>query len=287
MSSNLKASLPLNVDEDAELTDRFKDSALAITALFKHAQRSRRTAFAQGYTSCVSDLRDFIRSNVRTSETDKPLTVGAILDFLEGRQTQLLRDVDFAPAAGGTGTANAPSATKEKSTDSRQAKNSISTTIRTNNTSSRPRSPSTPVVTSPSSPTPQPQTPVREQSWSDVSVSEGARPTATTPVMTNWPEVSVLPFLPVLSATTYSTSLPSLGGKRKRDASIVEVDPRNATTTVHLNGTDHHLRRHVNGSRKRKGNSNKNKGLVHGGSEDWTMEMDDDGSGRDRKRIRG
>lgn len=82
MSSNLKATLPLNVEEDAELTDRFKgerslaiymcsvltlyapiDSALSITALFKHAQKSRKAAFAQGYSSCVSDLRDYIRSN--------------------------------------------------------------------------------------------------------------------------------------------------------------------------------------------------------------------------------
>jgi len=85
MSSNLNASLPLNVEEDAELTDRFKgentvasqskgvsdsanfvsipESALAITTLFKHAQKSRKAAFAQGYYSCVSDLKDYIRSN--------------------------------------------------------------------------------------------------------------------------------------------------------------------------------------------------------------------------------
>ncbi|KAG8759867.1 hypothetical protein FRC14_004828 [Serendipita sp. 396] len=280
MSSNLKASLPLNVDEDTDLTDRFKDSALAITALFKHAQRSRRTAFAQGYTACVSDLRDFIRSNVRTSETDKPLTVGAILDFLESRQTQLSRDVDFTPAT----STNLPAA-KEKSTQSRHRKSPSTTSIRTNNGSSRPRSPSTPLATSHSSPTPQPETPLREQSWSEVSTSDSVKPSTA-----NWPEVSVLPVLSVLPAmANHPNSLPSIGGKRKRD-SIVEFDPKN-TPTVHLNATDHHLRRHLTSSRRRKGNSNKggaqNKGLLHGGSDDWSMDMDEEGSGRERKRARG
>lgn len=89
MSSNLKATLPLNVDEDPELLNLFKgrrlyllffstywnqplltpssrnpksDSALSISSLFKHAQFSRRQTFANGYGTAITDIVDYVQA---------------------------------------------------------------------------------------------------------------------------------------------------------------------------------------------------------------------------------
>ncbi|CAG7850310.1 SubName: Full=Uncharacterized protein {ECO:0000313/EMBL:CCA69909.1} [Serendipita indica DSM 11827] len=286
MSSTLKVSLPLNVEEDAELTDRFKDSALAITALFKHAQKSRKAAFAQGYNSCVSDLRDYIRSNARTSEADRPLTVGAILDFLENRQVQLLRDLEVS-TGGGLNGANT-STSESKPPLSRPTKSPSPSTPHTTHSVSRQRSP-TIKSTSPrlSGQTPTPNVPpwvspslsptaIVEPDWSDLSMP--SVDSSKTNAGTGWPEVSVLSMLPLPVSPTTAAVLPSAGGKRKRDA-LVEVDSKNMAN-VHLHG------RH-GGNRRRKGNPNRN-GNQNRINEDWQMDvMDDEVSGRERKRVRG
>lgn len=90
--------------------------------------------------------------------------------------------------------------------------------------------------------------------------------------------------LPITTAD-YSAALPGAGTKRKRDA-LVEVEQR-GNNGVHL--SDHH-RRHNGGSRKRKGTFTKGgvKTLgINGGNEDWSMNVEDDGNERDRKRVRG
>jgi len=270
MSSNLNASLPLNVAEDAELTDRFKEGALAITSIFKHAQKSRKAAFAQGYHACVSDLRDYVKSN---AEPDKPLTVGLIFDYLESRQSQLRKDLDATSANGRNG--KAPSGGSKVSQAKSPSPSAVSGTIRQKSPSMKRPSPrpsnivSSPPRVVPCSPSLSP-TAFAEPAWSDLGSLDTPRLSAT-----GWPEVSVLSALPVPP-----NALPSIGGKRKRDA-LVDVDPRNAYA-------DTHHRRSNGNSRKRKGNSNSNKGrsFTHGSHDDWIMELDDEITGRERKRPR-
>jgi len=265
MSSNLNASLPLNVAEDAELTDRFKEGALAITSIFKHAQKSRKAAFAQGYHACVSDLRDYVKSN---AEPDKPLTVGLIFDYLESRQSQLLKDLDTTLANGGNHGGKAPSGGNKASTAKSPSPSATSGVVRQKSPGTKRPSPrpsnmaSPPPRVVPCSPSLSP-TPLAEPALSDLGSLDTPRLSAT-----GWPEVSALP-LP-------SNALPSVGTKRKRDA-LVDVDPRNAYA-------DTHHRRSNGNSKKRKGSSNKGKSFPLGSHDDWIMELDDEITGRERKR---
>lgn len=283
LSSNLNASLPLNVEEDAELTDRFKESALAITALFKHSQKSRKATFAQGYQACISDLRDYIRSN---AEPERPLTVGVILDYLESRQSQLFRDLDIPLGNGGSTNATIPSLPA----GGHKARPAKSPSPSSTNGTARPKSPgpkrpspnlgnasSSPMkIAAWTSPSLSPA-PLAEPAWSDLSSLDAPKLPAT-----GWPEISIIPALPIPPNPAFATVLPSVGAKRKRDA-LAEVDPRNSGN-VH---TDNHHRRNHGNSKKRKGSTNKGKPpLGLGLNEDWVMDLDDETNGRDRKRPR-
>ncbi|KIM24914.1 hypothetical protein M408DRAFT_17503 [Serendipita vermifera MAFF 305830] len=306
LSSNLNASLPLNVEEDAELTDRFKESALAITALFKHSQKSRKATFAQGYQACISDLRDYIRSNgtyfsmiscpnivvitnhrpSSSAEPERPLTVGVILDYLESRQSQLFRDLDIPLGNGGSTNATIPSLPA----GGHKARPAKSPSPSSTNGTARPKSPgpkrpspnlgnasSSPMkIAAWTSPSLSPA-PLAEPAWSDLSSLDAPKLPAT-----GWPEISIIPALPIPPNPAFATVLPSVGAKRKRDA-LAEVDPRNSGN-VH---TDNHHRRNHGNSKKRKGSTNKGKPpLGLGLNEDWVMDLDDETNGRDRKRPR-
>lgn len=278
--------------------------------MFKHSQKSRKAAFAQGYGACVSDLRDYIRSNgrlkpgphtsftdfvrlaihhspARSTETERPLTVGVILDFLEGRQALLLRDPDVSMALGvgssPTAQTVAPEGGNGKTVQTVSSKGSSpplqqpGVVVRS---PSRQRSPNVKRQSPPGvTPAPLPHSPPRIAPWNSPSLSPPPLPEPA------WPEVSLMPALATTGPTTLSTVLPSVGVKRKRDRdALAELDPR---TTGNLHGHNH---RHHNGSRKKRGNVNKalsqNRSFGYGnGNEEWNMDIDDENSGREKKRI--
>lgn len=269
MSSNLNASLPFNVAEDAELTDLFKDGALAITSIFKHAQKSRKAAFAQGYHTCVSDLRDFVTSN---AEVPGKLTVGNLLDYLDSRKSQLSKDPDTSSANGKPYGAKPPlGGNKARPTAKSPSPSSTSSTVRQKSPVSKRPSPRPSIAVMPfSSPSLSP-TPLAEPAWSEINSLDTPKLLAT-----GWPEVSSFSALQLLPTAAFSSVLPSVGAKRKRDA-LADVDARNA-----LNA--HDPRRGHTTSRKQKRSIHRGKPVSLGGHDDWAMDIEDEITGRERKR---
>lgn len=214
------------------------------------------------------------------AEPERPLTVGVIFDYLESRQSQLFRDLDI-PLGNCASHATHVSTVPANGNKVHPAKSPPP--------SSNPVRQKSPGIKRPS---PRPgniaSSPIRIAAWTSPSLSpiplaDPAWSDLDTPKLpaTGWPEISVLPALPVPPSPAFSTVLPSVGTKRKRDA-LAEVDPRNSGN---LHTDNHHRRNHGN-SKKRKGN-NSNKGKnTFGPNEDWIMDVDDEIAGRERKRPR-
>lgn len=268
MSSNLNASLPLNVAEDAELTDLFKDGALAITSIFKHAQKSRKAAFAQGYNACVSDLTDFVTSN----GGGPGLTVGNLLDYLDSRKSQLSKDPDTSSTNGKPYGAKLPlGGNKARPIAKSPSPSSTSSTVRQKSPVSKRPSPRPSIAVMPfSSPSLSP-TPLAEPAWSEINSSDTPKLPAT-----GWPEVSSYSALHLLPTAAFSNVLPTVGAKRKRDA-LVDVDARNAVNP-------HDPRRGHTTSRKQRRSNHRGKPVSLGGHDEWAMDIEDEIIGRERKR---
>ena len=213
---------------------------------------------------------------LNAAEPERPLTVGLIFDYLESRQSQLLRDLDVTSVNGKASSVlsggNKARPTKSPSPASSTTRQKSPVAKRT---SPRPgNAASSPPRAAPWGSPPLPPTPLAEPAWSDLDAPKLSA--------TGWPEISILPSLPVSPGATFSNGLPSVGGKRKRDA-LVDVDPRNAGNVY----IDSHHRRSYGSSKKRKANINKGKtAFGPGNTDDWVMDLDDEITARDRKRPR-
>jgi len=268
LSSNFKATLPPNVEEDPELLDHFKDAALSITSLFKYSQQTRKRAFGQGYNACVTDLLEFIQSYGKDGESVQrgALTVGSILDYLESRQIQLVSELER------TSVSSTASKSSHQADLKRNPKSSPTPPVRSRTTSSTrqkspPDSPETIKQSSPTIRSMQPPSSPRPH----LPPSPSTSPTQVegeSNFSTSWPEVSILSSLPALQILPF----PTLGSKRKREV-LSDVDLVNGRATAD--------------SRAPSVNHRKKKGRSHNSYATLRLDdkMDTEEEGRERKRV--
>lgn len=198
------------------------------------------------------------------------LTVGNLLDYLDSRKSQLSKDPDASSANGKPYGAKLPLG-GNKATAKSPSPSSTSSTVRQKSPVSKRPSPRPSISVMPfSSPSLSP-TPLAEPAWSEISSLDTPKLPAT-----GWPEVSSFSALQLLPTAPFSNVLPSVGAKRKRDA-LVDVDTRSVINA-------HDPRRGHTTSRKQKRSILRGKPVSLGGHDDWAMDIEDEITGRERKR---